>query len=139
VLPVLAAPAKGQQVGPIVFDVTYERCVLCVSATRDFNPLHYDRDAARAAGLPDVFINTMTYQGLFARLVLEWAGSAASLERLAIRMRQVNIPGDTLTLTGTVAETGEDADGRWASLELVASNQRVGATTTAEARVRWPA
>lgn len=128
----------GDSVGPIDFPVTYERCVLCVSATRDFNPLHYDRDAARAAGLPDVFINTMTYQGLFARIALEWAGQEALLTKLAIRMRQVNIPGDRLRIEGVVSEVGNDDGGSWACLDLTGSNERAGITTTAQATLRWP-
>lgn len=35
-------------------------------ATRDFQPVHHDRDAARAAGTKDIFMNILTTNGSWA-------------------------------------------------------------------------
>jgi acyl dehydratase len=64
--------------------------------------VHHDRAAARAAGMPDVFMNILTTNGLVGRYVTDWAGPDARLGRLAIKLGTPNLPGDTLTFRGSV-------------------------------------
>ena len=45
-------------------------------ATRDFYPVHHDRDFARAHGNRDFLMNILTTNGLLARIVGEWTSQA---------------------------------------------------------------
>jgi acyl dehydratase len=76
--------------------------VAAAIASRDYEDVHHDPDAARERGVPDIFTNIATTNGLVARFVTDWTGPAARLRRIRIRLGRPNHPGDTLTLTGRV-------------------------------------
>ena len=77
-------------------------------ASRDFTPVHHDRSVAQAAGMQDVFMNILTTNGLVGRFVGDWAGPNALIRQVKIRLGTPNLPGDTMTLTGTV--TSKEGD-----------------------------
>ena len=72
-------------------------------ASRDFTPVHHDRSAAQAVGMPDVFMNILTTNGLLGRYVADWAGPDARIRGVRIRLGTPNHPGDTMTFSGKVA------------------------------------
>lgn len=73
-------------------------------ATRDFQPVHHDPAYAEARGMPDVFTNIMTTQGLVSRFVTDWTGPEAMLTDLDLRLGASNFPGDVLTVGGQVTD-----------------------------------
>ena len=77
-------------------------------ASRDFTPVHHDKSAAQAAGMQDVFMNILTTNGLVGRFVSDWAGPNALIRHVKIRLGTPNLPGDTMTLTGSV--TSKEGD-----------------------------
>jgi acyl dehydratase len=77
-------------------------------ASRDFTPVHHDKSAAQAAGMQDVFMNILTTNGLVGRFVSDWAGPNALIRQVKIRLGTPNLPGDTMTLTGSV--TSKEGD-----------------------------
>ncbi|MBY0401756.1 acyl dehydratase, partial [Myxococcota bacterium] len=89
--------------------VTTTRIVAGAMATRDFMPVHHDRDYARKQGAPDVFMNILTTNGYVARYVTDWAGSEARLRHIKIRLGGPATPGTTLRFDGRV--TGERSEG----------------------------
>jgi acyl dehydratase len=101
----------GDALPPLEVPITPTLIICGAIASRDFNVLHHDRDRAIAAGSPDIFMNILTTNGLIGRFVSEWAGPAAIVERVSIRLGAPNYPYDTMTLEGCV-ETREDADRR---------------------------
>ena len=78
-------------------------------ASRDFTPVHHDKSAAQAAGMQDVFMNILTTNGLVGRYVSDWAGPNALIRHVSIRLGTPNLPGDTMTLTGSVTSKEDDA------------------------------
>ncbi|MET7994187.1 acyl dehydratase [Amycolatopsis sp. NPDC005232] len=80
-------------------------------ATRDFQDVHHDRDAAVARGSKDIFLNILTDTGLVQRFVSEWAGSEALIRSIKIRLGVPCYAGDTLTFTGhVVSRSGDDVE-----------------------------
>jgi acyl dehydratase len=77
-------------------------------ASRDFTPVHHDKSAAQAAGMQDVFMNILTTNGLVGRFVSDWAGPNALIRQVKIRLGTPNLPGDTMTLVGSV--TAKEGD-----------------------------
>ncbi|WIX78348.1 acyl dehydratase [Amycolatopsis carbonis] len=55
-------------------------------ATRDFQDVHHDRDAAVARGSKDIFLTILTDTGLVQRFVSEWAGLEALIRSIKIRL-----------------------------------------------------
>ena len=75
-------------------------------ASRDYTPVHHDKSAAVAQGLPDMFMNILTTQGICSRYVTDWAGPDAIVTRVKTKLGGPNMPGDTLKLRGKVVATG---------------------------------
>ncbi|WP_399217441.1 MaoC family dehydratase [Streptomyces sp. SAJ15] len=115
---------------PLRIPVTRTLIVAGALASRDFQDVHHDPEAARARGTPDIFMNILTTNGLVGRYVTDWAGPGSVLRRLAIRLGAPNYPGDELTLTGTVAAV----EGSTARVRIVGRNS-LGRHVTGEATV----
>ncbi|MDR2988571.1 MAG: acyl dehydratase [Nocardiopsaceae bacterium] len=92
-------------------DVSATFVVASALATRDFTPVHHDRDLAVANGSEDIFVNILTDNGLLQRFVSQWAGPQALLRRTSVRLGVPCYAGDTLTFTGQVTERTDLSDG----------------------------
>lgn len=73
-------------------------------ATRDFYPVHHDRDFAVRGGGKDIFLNILTTTGLVQRYVTDWAGPQALVRAVSIRLGVPCYAGDTLTFAGKVTD-----------------------------------
>ena len=96
------ASRVGDELPPLVIDVTPTRVVAGAIASRDFMPVHHDRDYANQQGAPDIFMNILSDTGYCSRFLTDWAGPDAMVTRLAIRLGVPVFPGHTLTYTGRV-------------------------------------
>ena len=101
----------GDKLPPLNIDISSGLIVGGALATRDFEPVHHDKSVAQASGLPDVFMNILTSQGLMSRFVTDWSGPDASIKSLDLKLGAPNVPGMVMTITGEVTEkddsTGE--------------------------------
>ena len=95
---------EGDALAPCPVPITTTLIVAAAIASRDYQDVHHDRDAAIRRGTPDIFMNILTSSGLVARYVTDWAGPEAILGALRIRLGAPNHPGDTMRLEGRVAK-----------------------------------
>ncbi|WP_425470433.1 MaoC family dehydratase [Streptomyces diacarni] len=95
-------PREGEPLPPLEIPVTRTLIVSGALASRDFQDVHHDAEAAREKGSPDIFMNILTTNGLVGRYVTGWAGPHAVLRKVAIRLGVPAYPGDTLALSGRV-------------------------------------
>ncbi len=98
----------GQALPEMAIPITASLVVGGALASRDFTPVHHDRAAANAAGMQDVFMNILTTNGLVGRYVSDWAGPDAAIRNIAIKLGTPNLPGDTMTFSGTVTSREGD-------------------------------
>lgn len=96
--------AVGDELPPLVFDVTPTFVVSTAIATRDYQDVHHDRDLAVARGSKDIFVNILTDTGLVQRFVTDWAGPAALVKQINIKLGVPCYAYETLTFTGQVTE-----------------------------------
>ncbi|WP_454793173.1 fused (3R)-hydroxyacyl-ACP dehydratase subunits HadA/HadB [Mycolicibacterium lutetiense] len=54
----------------------------------DANPIHWDEDIAKLAGLPDVIAHGMLTMGLGAGFISAWSGDPGAVTRYAVRLSQ---------------------------------------------------
>ena len=107
-------------------EVTPTMIISTALATRDYQDVHHDRDAAVRRGGTDIFLNILTTTGLVQRYVTDWAGPSAVVHGIAIRLGTPCHAYDTLTFTGRVIEPGVVAvAGRTAGGEHVSGTVRV--------------
>jgi len=92
----------GDALGPMTIDVTATAVVAGAIATRDFMPVHHDRDYAASQGSPNIFMNIITDNGYCSRFLTDWAGPDAMVRKVAIRLGVPAYAGSKLEYTGTV-------------------------------------
>jgi uncharacterized OB-fold protein len=93
----------------VQIEVTTTFVISTALATRDFQDVHHDRDAAIRRGSKNIFLNILTTTGLVQRYVTDWAGAGAVVRGLKIRLGVPCYAGDTLTFTGRVNDDGDIA------------------------------
>jgi hypothetical protein len=99
----------GEQLPPLEISATPTFVVATALATRDFQDVHHDRDAAHARGSADIFMNILTDTGLVQRYVTDWAGPQARVKNIAIRLGVPAYAYDTVRFSGSVtAVDGND-------------------------------
>jgi acyl dehydratase len=126
----------GEALPPLEIPVTRTLIVATALASRDYQDVHHDPELARARGSKDIFMNILTTNGLVDRYLTGWAGPAAVVRSIRIRLGAPNYPGDTMTLTGTVVSRS-DADRR---VEVaVRGTNSLGAHVTGTVAVSLPA
>jgi len=114
----------GDAVTPMHIDVTATVVVAGAIATRDFMPVHHDRDYAASQGSPNIFLNIMTDNGHCSRFLTDWAGPEAMVRKIAIRLGVPAYAGSTLEYTGKVIGKSElDGEGI-VEVELRATNDQ---------------
>ena len=99
----------GDKLPPLAIDITSGLIVGGAMATRDFEPVHHDKAVAQSTGLPDVFMNILTSQGLMSRFVTDWSGPEAVIRKLDLRLGAPNVPGMVMTVTGEVTAKDDDS------------------------------
>jgi acyl dehydratase len=112
----------GDKLPALVIDVTASVIVAGAIATRDFMPVHHDRDYANVQGAPDIFMNILSDTAYCSRFLTDWAGPEAMVKKLAIRLGVPVFPGSTLTYTGIVTGTSEAGGEGLVEVELQATN-----------------
>ncbi|PHQ50584.1 protein dehydratase [Streptomyces cinnamoneus] len=131
--PVPRAWAPGDVLAPLTVPVTRTLIVAGALASRDYQDVHHDPEAARAKGAPDIFMNILTTNGLVGRFLTERLGPGAVLRALAVRLGVPNYPGDELVLTGSVTSVA----GAGLRVALAGTN-RLGRHVTGTATVALP-
>jgi acyl dehydratase len=95
--------AVGERLPVRKFEVTLTDVVRYAGASGDFNPLHHDEAAAKAAGMDGAFAHGMFSAGCLATAVTDALG-IESLARLAVRFRARARLGVTLSSDIVVAD-----------------------------------
>lgn len=130
----------GAELPELGYDVTATTVVLGALASRDWRPMHHDKDFAQNRnGTRDIFLNTPNQAAWFERYLTDWSGPYGRLGRMKFRMRDSVFPGDRMVFRGRVEQVYTDAAGcGWADVTVKLS---VGdkVCTECNARIALPA
>ena len=119
----------GEDLTPLVKEISMARMMAYGAATWDFIRIHYDADYARELGFDGPFVDGQMLGGFLTQHVQDWAGPEAFLRKLAFRNRVMVYPGDSLTCRGVVTgvsvefKGGTDESGM-VECDLWVENQR---------------
>jgi acyl dehydratase len=129
----------GDRLPELAIDVGVTDVVLGALASRDWRPMHHDKDfAIERNGTRHIFVNTPHNAAYFERYITDWTGPRGRLGRIQFRMKDSVFPGDRMVFHGEVKDVARDETGcGWAELSL---RLTVGEKTTTEcsARVALP-
>lgn len=95
--------AQGMVLPPLSFDVTATRLIAGALASRDYSPLHHDKNyVVDVAGQPEIFANTQYQAALFERYLNDWSGPLGRVARMQFRMKSSIFAGDRILMRGKV-------------------------------------
>jgi len=97
----------GEALPPLCIPITRTLIVSGALASRDYQDVHHDAEAAREKGSPDIFMNILTTNGLVGRYITDHFGPRVHLRKVAIRLGAPNYPGDEMVLTGEVTSVAD--------------------------------
>ena len=118
--PTIQSVREGDELPPLSYDVTTTTVVLGALASRDWRPMHHDKEfAIHRNGTKDIFMNTPNQAAWFERYLTDCTGPKGRLGKIQFRMKASVFPGDTMVFRGKVArlET-DDAGCGWANLHV---------------------
>jgi acyl dehydratase len=129
----------GDELPPLDYEVSATTVVLGALATRDWRPMHHDKDFAVVRnGTQDIFLNTPNQAAWFERYLTDWTGPHGRLARVTFRMKGSVFPGDTMSLRGVVgAVEVDDAGCGFVSVDVTLSVDG-DVKTTCAARLALP-
>ncbi|MFC1944662.1 MaoC/PaaZ C-terminal domain-containing protein [Chloroflexota bacterium] len=130
--------AEGSEISPISLELTMKRMIMAVCATRDYYPVHHDRDFARNSGHKDIFVNQMFLQGFLGRCLTDWTGPEGRLRKLSIEMIVPNYLGDTITANGRVTRKYLIDGELRVDCDLIVTKQDGTATVNSQATIALP-
>lgn len=110
--------AVGETLAELSIPITRTLIVATAIASRDYQDVHHDPGLAHERGSKDIFMNILTSNGLVDRYVTSWAGPAAVVKKIKIRLGAPNYPGDTMVMTGSVSAV----DGREVEISVRGEN-----------------
>jgi acyl dehydratase len=129
----------GQALPSLDYEVTATTVVLGALATRDWRPMHHDKDfAVNRNGTQDIFLNTPNQAAWFERYLTDWTGPHGRLGRVTFRMKGSVFPGDTMTLRGVVDQVDVDDVGCGFVSVAVTLDVAGDPKTTCAARIALP-
>ncbi|MFT6275956.1 MAG: acyl dehydratase [Halioglobus sp.] len=105
-------------------------------ASRDFTPVHHDKKAAQKGGLPDIFMNILTSNGLMGSYVTNWAGPDSTTRKISLKLGAPNLPGFIMTISGEVLACNEE-DGT-VDISVVGENNVWGMHMQGSVQVQLP-
>lgn len=127
----------GQELPELAIEITPKLIVATAIASRDYQNVHHDYQAARASGAEDIFMNILTTNGLVGRFVTDWSGSESLLKSVKIKLGVPNYPDDTMCLTGEVM--GKDQQGKNGLVEVdIKGKNSMGYHVTGTVVVAFP-
>ena len=109
----------GERVPELSRGIDLRTLVRYAGASGDFNPIHYDAEYARAAGLDGVIGHGMLAMALLSEAVTDWIGDSGLVQSISARFTSSYRLGDVLTVSGTVVAVDDGV----AQLQLRCVNQ----------------
>lgn len=130
--------AVGDSVKPMEIALTPTMVVAGAIASRDFMPVHHDKDYAQTQGALDIFMNILSTNAYMSRFVTDWAGPETMVRKINIRLGVPAIPNKTLRFTGEVLGVKTVGDENVIEVSVKATNE-LGDHATGTVELSLPA
>jgi acyl dehydratase len=116
---------------------TPRQLVMYAGASGDYNPIHYDRDAATGRGLPGIVVHGQLVSACLMQMLTDWLGSAGVLKKYSVSYKAMTFPNERLLLKGIIAKKSDANDGL-VTVSIWAENPRGEKTVAGTAVVQLP-
>ncbi len=128
----------GSEIPALVKYPTTMQLVKYAGASGDYYQIHYDKDFARANGLPGVIVHGWLALSFLGQMVTDWLGEKGALVKLGGSYRGMNAVHEDIICNGRVTRKYVEDGRNLARLEIWAENPQGDKTVTGSAVVTLP-
>ena len=118
-------PLEDGQVVTMPKSASRSDLVRYAAATRDFNPLHWDHEAARAAGLDGVVVHGLLMLAWLAQQASTFAPGPAPISSIKVRFRSALGPAEAAHVEAIAGDVAPDGQNAQVSLRVIANEADV--------------
>jgi hypothetical protein len=93
---------EGDEIPAVDFNLTVQRMIMFVGATRNFPGLHHNDRMAQANGATGMFLQNNSCLMLWERVVSDWMGVYARVRSATFRITDFHVVGDLIHVGGTI-------------------------------------
>ncbi len=128
--PTVGPATEGLVLGPLPRSASRLDLVRYAAASGDFNPIHFDHAAARAAGLDGIVVHGLLMSAWLSQMGAAFGSAEDPLTEMKVRFRNALRPAAAAEMTATVTSFDEPGVGLAASLsaggvDLVTATMKV--------------
>jgi 3-hydroxybutyryl-CoA dehydratase len=88
----------------------------------EINPLHFDREYARALGYKEIVVAGIFTASMFPKLITDWLGGQAVIEKMDVKFGVPAYLHDTVTYRGRVGKKAIEAGSKRLECEVWSEN-----------------
>lgn len=93
---------ENAEIPPLDIDFSSARNKDYCDFVNEINPLHFDREYARSLGYKDIVVAGIFTASLFPKLITDWLGKQARIERMELKFEAPAYLNETVTYRGQV-------------------------------------
>ena len=127
----------GDLIPPLSREGTVHHWNRFAAVNYEFAGHHWDDDVARHEGFPAPFAMAPLLHSYLHVMLREWAGPAARLAAVGIRLRSPFLKGRSMTAGGRITAIREEADEILADIDLWIDDDTGTRLSTGTATVAW--
>ncbi len=84
------------------------RALYYAAAANDFNPIHFDEEAAKEVGLNGIILHGLCVLGFISNAITDWTGDPGKLKKIKCKFSNFVAIGDTIKIHGKVNDISEN-------------------------------
>jgi acyl dehydratase len=129
---------EGAEIPSLEKTPTTTTLVKWAGASKDWNPLHFDKDFAQNLGFKGVIVHGRIKAAYLAQLISNWIGNEGVFQKLSLQYRGNDFPGDKITCKGKVTKKYVKDGEHYVECEIWTENSEGTRTTPGSAIVVLP-
>ena len=128
----------GQEIPTLKKHPTPEQLVRWAGASGDYNPIHYNAEAAAAQGLPGTVVHGRLKSAFLCQLVTDWIGERGKLVAISCQHLGMDVPSKDMLCKGKVTAKYEKDGQRIVECEVWVENDNGQKTAPGTAKAALP-
>jgi hypothetical protein len=133
----------GDDIPAVDFNLTVQRMIMFVGATRNFPGLHHnDRVAQNRGAAPGIFLQNNSCLMLWERVVSDWMGIYGRVRSATFRITEFHLAGDIIHVSGKITKKWQENGLNLVELTIQSDTPRrvgmIGAVIVALPSIRYP-
>ena len=125
------------EIPSLEIDFSAERNKDYCELVNEINPLHFDLEYARALGYKDIVVAGIFTASLFPKLITDWLGGQAVIEKMEVKFGSPAYLNDTVTYRGWVAKKATEGGKKKLECDVWSENATAERLASAKILLRF--